>query len=64
VDRLTRLLGGVREPFEDHGYSYYYIYLIALIGVAIEAARRWRRRSTQVPRRSRKVRYFVINWFL
>lgn len=62
-EQLTRLFGGLREPFEQQAPGDSYLYWTALAVAALEAARRWRGRSTstQGPRHSRRFRNFVIN---
>ena len=63
---LTRLFGGLRRTSRQSSrLTVIPIFLpVALAVVALEAARRWRRRSTRRPRQSRRFRNFVINGLL
>jgi hypothetical protein len=60
-DQVTRLFDSLREPLEHQAPSYSCLYWTALALAAFEAARRWRRRSTEGPRHSRRFRSSVIN---
>ena len=63
-ERMTRLFCNLREPSEHEAAEYSYLCWTALAVAAIEAARRWRRRSTEGPRHSRRFRSSVINGLL
>ena len=60
-ESLTRLFGGLGRPLEHAAQSYPYLFQLALAVVSLEVARRWRRRSTPGPQRSRRSRHFLMN---
>jgi hypothetical protein len=61
LHRLFDRFRGADQPSERQAQSYPYLLPVALAVVAIEAARRWRRRSTREPSQSRRARNFVMN---
>jgi hypothetical protein len=58
---LTRILGGLTETSKHQGHKYPNLVLIALAVSALEAVRRWRRRSTRGPRPTPRFGHFVID---
>jgi hypothetical protein len=61
---LARFLGSLGESSEPavvQPQSYPHLIQVALGFLAIEAARRWRRRPVKVARKSRRSRFFPIN---
>ncbi len=63
-EQVTRLFDRLREPLEHQAPNYSCLYWTALALAAFEAARRWRRRSTEGPRHSRRFRSSVITGLL
>jgi hypothetical protein len=59
--RLMDTLGKSYEPAVEQPQSYPHLIQAALGFLAIEAARRWARRSSQKARKSRRSRFFPIN---
>ena len=58
---LTRILGGLTKSSKHQGHRYPNLFLIALAVSGLEAARRWRQRSTRGPRPTRRFGHFVID---
>ena len=58
---LTRVFSGLRRPSTHPPNDSSYLFQLALAVVALEMARRWRRRSPLLQRRSTRSRRFVIN---
>ncbi len=64
---LTRLFdqfNGTDETASNQAQRYPYVLPIAAVVMALEVARRWRRRVTKAPRFSRRPRNFVLNGIL
>jgi hypothetical protein len=63
-EHMTRLFDRLRDPSEHQAPDYSYVCWTVLAVTALEAARRWRRRSTERPRRSRRFHGSSINGLL
>jgi hypothetical protein len=63
-EHMTRLFDRLRDPSEHQAPDYSYVCWTVLAVAALEAARRWRRRSILGPRRSRRFHGSLINGLL